>query len=44
MFMDTSEEHPYEVRGKTYMTDKQKLSTGSSIFRFVVADKIRVGK
>ena len=44
MFMDTSEEHPYEVRGKTYMTDKQKLSTGSSIFRFVVADIIRVGK
>ena len=44
MFSDASESHSYEVRGHSYGTDSVKLYTGPGIFRFLVADKIRVGE
>ena len=44
MFVDLSQVHKYEVRGKTYLSDRKKLHTGPAVFRFLVADKIRVGE
>ena len=44
MFTDASGDHPYEVRSSSYLKDRKKMHTGPTVFRFLVADKIKVGK